>query len=436
MLGQNLLRKSQKILIDARMLGAANAGIGRSIKGLVDKLMRLDRDVAMQPFCRDAKFCVSTQYYLFLTKENFDEINLLSPNWHKVLVDVRWYTLKEQFAIPRAIKKIQPDLVYFPHFNVPLFYRGKFIVTIHDLIWLKHPRARKEVSTLGPVLYWVKNLFSKIVFRSTIRRAQKIITPTEFTKKEIISFYRTNPDKIEVVNWGVGLQKQDTPHAILTPQNCGGKDPAATVPQDMAGLQYLRDTQNDRGNDLQADITLKKCYNIAKQYLLYVGSAYPHKNLAFLLEAFKEVDLGLQLVLVGKDSYFYQKLKKKVQDLKLDEDVIFTDYIDDEKLNLLYKQALAFVFPTLVEGFGFPPLEAMANGVPVISSNTTCLPEVLDDAVLYFDPKNKKELKKRILDIVNNKELREKLVQKGFKQVKKYSWGKCAREYLDIINLY
>ncbi|MFH1187759.1 MAG: glycosyltransferase family 1 protein [bacterium] len=389
----------QKILIDARMAGTQNAGIGRSIEELIKNLISIDTE---------------NEYYIFLNKENFS----LPDEWlnpkdekriHKILVDARWYTLKEQFVLPKEIKKIKPDLVYFPHFNVPLFYRGKFIITIHDLIWIKYPRPRKEISTLGPLLYGVKNFFSKIIFRFAVKRAQTIIAPTEFTKKDIIEFCKINPEKIKVINWGI----------VLNPPSASWRT-------------HLR-----KGGKLEkSDNCLKKCYNTNELYFLYVGSAYPHKNLIFLLEVFKNINKikpNFQFVLAGKDSYFYQKLKQKAKELNLENKVIFTGYVSDEDLDLLYEKAFAFIFPSLLEGFGMPPLEAMRFGAPVLSSNSSCLPEIFGDAALYFDPTNRKDLEEKILSIIENQDLREELIQKGFERVKKYDWQRCAEEYLEII---
>lgn len=432
----------QKILIDARMAGTKNAGIGRSIEELIKNLIIAGND----------NYC-SPRYYFFLTKENFslpdkwlDELE--EKKFHKILIGARWYTLKEQLILPKEIKKIKPDLAYFPHFNVPLFYRGKFIITIHDLIWIKYPRPRKEISTLGPLFYGVKNFFSKIIFRSAVRRAQTIITPTEFTKKDIIDFYKINPDKIKVINWGI----------------------------DNLGEQKFLFPNEKRifSTEKKSDNVLKKCYNINKPYFLYVGNAYPHKNLIFLSEVFKNINdrIGLnnvgcdenldrkkphnpplqnmvdlessrlqnggcdfQLVLAGKESYFYQKLKQKIKKLNIEDKVIFTGYAKDEDLNLLYKNAFLFIFPSLLEGFGFPPLEAMKFGAPVVSSNSSCLPEILGDAVLYFDPTDKKELEEKILSIINDQTLRDKLIQKGFKQAEKYNWQLCAQKYIEVINV-
>jgi glycosyltransferase involved in cell wall biosynthesis len=392
-------KNSHKIVIDARMFGVGNAGIGRSIEELVLGLMGLGGD---------------TLYYLFLTKDNFDlnsEIEAKLPigslaswpeNWQKVLVDARWYTLKEQWLVLKNLWKIKPDLVYFPHFNVPLFYFGKYVITIHDLIWLKYPRPRNEVSTLGPILYPLKNFFSKIIFYSAVKRASKIIVPTNFTKQEILEYFKIAESRIEVVNWGT----------------------------DARIMNYELRIKN---KGIKEDKDLKKCYNIIKPYFLYVGSAYPHKNLEILLYAFKELDLDMQLVLVGKESFFYKKIKNLVKELQITDKVIFAGFVKDEDLNVLYQSGLAFVFPSLIEGFGFPPLEAMTCGLPVISSNSSCLPEILGSAVIYFDPRDKEDLKQSLLKVINSPELREELVKKGYEKIKEYSWEKCVREYERIL---
>jgi len=166
-----------------------------------------------------------------------------------------------------------------------------------------------------------------------------------------------------------------------------------------------------------------------KPYLLYVGNAYPHKNLENLILAFRKIkqdNFDLQLVLVGGDDYFYKKLKKN------NNDVIFTGFIKDEDLNVLYNNAALYVFPSLYEGFGLPPLEAMKRGVPVASSNATCLPEVLGDAAIYFNPLDVDDMAEKIKKALLDEGLRKNLIQKGFEQIKKYSWQKMARETLEV----
>jgi len=172
-----------------------------------------------------------------------------------------------------------------------------------------------------------------------------------------------------------------------------------------------------------------------KPYLLYVGNAYPHKNLERLLKAFKivlEKEPSLCLVLVGEVDYFYQRLQKFAQDLDLKKKVIFTGQVQDEELAWLYQNGLAYVFPSLREGFGLPGLEAMKHGLAVVSSNRGSLPEIYAKSAYYFDPENVGEIAEVILEVIRNRNLREKLKKRGLEQAKKYSWEKCARETLEV----
>ncbi|MDA2935811.1 glycosyltransferase family 4 protein [Patescibacteria group bacterium AH-259-L05] len=174
---------------------------------------------------------------------------------------------------------------------------------------------------------------------------------------------------------------------------------------------------------------------LKEPYLLYVGNAYPHKNLERLISAFKIVlqkQPELYLVLVGKIDYFYERLQDFVKELGLEKNVIFTGYVSDSELSWLYTHGLAYVFPSLSEGFGLPGLEAMTHSLPVISSNKEPLPEIYGEAALYFNPEDINEMAHAILQIVQSKEVREKLKKVGRVKVKKYSWDRCAKQTLEV----
>lgn len=186
--------------------------------------------------------------------------------------------------------------------------------------------------------------------------------------------------------------------------------------------------------------------NFPFPYLLYIGNAYPHKNLERLLRAFKILisnipalpagrqhpTSNIQLVLVGKGDFFYQHLKKVARELGLSEQIIFTGPIRNDDLKEVYKKAIAYIAPALMEGFGLPGLEAMANGCPVVSSKAGPLPEIYGEAALYFDPENTEEMAEKIKTVIENDGLRKELREKGFNQVKKYSWQRCAEETLEV----
>lgn len=368
-----------KIGIDARFFGPIGKGLGRYTEKLIENLERLDRE---------------NEYFIFLRQANFDDYIPKNSSFKKVVADFRWYSLSEQLRFPRLLKKYDLDLVHFPHFNVPLFYRGKFVVTIHDLILLHFPTVRS--STLSPIIFWFKFLLYRLVIKSAIYRSKKIIAVSEFTKKDILENYKKiSPEKIEV-----------------TYEACEG---------DLLQSPY-------------EDSKILERYDIIKPYIVYVGNAYPHKNLERLAIAFQEVienKKNLKLVLVGNEDYFYRRLKNFVRDKKIN-NIVFAGYVPDHDLDTIYFNAEIFIWPSLYEGFGLPPLEAMVGGVPVVSSDHPCMKEILGDSAYYFNGRKKKEMAESIKKILDSEELRNDLIRKGYEQVKKYSWEKMARKTLKI----
>jgi glycosyltransferase involved in cell wall biosynthesis len=371
--------------IDARFFGPRAKGLGRYTQKLVEELEKLD---------------TQNNYVIFLRAENFNDYQPQNEKFKKALADYRWYTLAEQIFFPAKIYRQKTDLMHFPHFNAPIFYFRPFVVTIHDLI-LRHFPTRRA-STLGPFAYWFKHLAYRLVIWAALKRAKKIITVSEYVKQDIIKHFRVEPGKIEVTYEGVsgGGLKQEVPSSGTNLENCG----------------------------------------IKKPYLLYVGNAYPHKNLERLIEAFgilvNDYKKDFQLVLVGEDDYFYRRLKLSntsiLTSMIVSARVVFAGFVPDKELAIFYQNASAYAFPSLCEGFGLPPLEAMACGVPVVCSGATCLPEILDSAALYFDPHDPKDMAEKINQVLSDEGLRRALLIRGFEQIKKYSWQKMAKETLKI----
>ncbi|MFA7662287.1 MAG: glycosyltransferase family 1 protein [Patescibacteria group bacterium] len=364
-----------KIGIDARMYGTSNAGLGRYIEKLIEHLEKID---------------LENEYVVFLLAENFDQYQPQNSNFSKVKVESRWYTLNEHWQMPKVIKKYQLELMHFPHFNVPWFCPTKYVVTIHDLIMTHYPNSR--ATTKLKLIYWLKVLAYRLLVKRAATKAQKIITVSQFSKDDIVKNLNVKPEKIVVTYEGFDLN------------------------------------QNKVGQ-----IDLAK-FGIAKPYLLYVGNAYPHKNLERLVTAFAKLvqKRELQLVLVGKRDFFSQRLEQKVNQMNLAGKIIFTGYLKDDELTGLYERAEMFVFPSLLEGFGLPPLEALGRGTVVVSSNTSCLPEILGSAVLYFNPLEIDDIINKVEQILDNQELKQTLIEKGRLQTQKYSWDECASKTLAI----
>jgi glycosyltransferase involved in cell wall biosynthesis len=370
-----------KILIDARMYGLEHAGIGRYIEQLVNQLILLDGN---------------NDYVILLRKKYFDLLQL-PKKWKKILADIPHYSLSEQVKLPQILYKEKADLVHFPHFNIPIFYFGKFVITIHDLI--KHTSKGKETTTRDPWFYWLKYFGYKLVFSQAVKRAVKIIVPSKFVRDDLAKEYGLSVDKIIFTYEGVSEEFQKT-----------------------------------KIDKSKVESILNK-YEITEPYFIYTGSVYPHKNIDRLIEAFKNINETRKvfLTIVCSRNVFWEKLKKKITDNNMDSYVKMLGFVSDEELKGLYEKSQGLVFPTLSEGFGLPGLEAMTSGTIVVCSQIPVLEEIYGSAAIYFNPLNISDMASKInqcLDI--NKEEREKIIDIGTTQAKKYSWEKMAKETIAI----
>ena len=370
-----------KIGIDCRMMGLKHAGIGRYVENLVTEVLKMDKD---------------NEYVLFTSKEFTQKPQFQGGNVKLVATEIPHYSLKEQFLMPTLIAREKVDLMHFPHFNVPVFYRGRYIVTIHDLI--KHASRGTATTTRNPLVYWLKYLGYKLVFGLAVLRASKILVPSQEVKSELANEYHLPLEKIVVSYEGVD-------EAIKS--------------------------------DLSPKSVLSK-YQIKSPFLLYVGSVYPHKNIERLIEAVKiliaNYKLPITLVIVCGRSVFWERLQKTIRQMKAEKLVNLVGFVPNEELAVLYRQASAFVFPSLSEGFGLPGLEAMAQGTPVVASDIPVFREVYGVAAEYFNPLDSHDIAQKIKLVMADKKRREKLVEEGQRQVKKYSWEKMASETLLVYN--
>lgn len=369
--------------IDARFYGPLGKGLGRYTQEVVDRVINLNKSSN-----NDLSFVI------FLSKENFADFNIIDNNIKKVELSFRWYSLAEQIKFPFYIKKYKIDLMHFPHFNIPIFCPSKFIVTIHDLILTHFPTLR--ATTKHSLVYYFKNLAYRLVLFLAVKLSSKILTVSQFTKKDILSLFKIKADKIIV---------------------------------SYEGVANLTDKKSFSLDRKQPSFITK--IDLTKKFLLYVGSAYPHKNLEKLVAAFKILEKensDLNLLLVGKEDFFYNRLK---QEVGVSRNIIFSGYVSDADLDILYTKALAFIFPSLYEGFGLPPLEAMSKACPVLSSNYSCLPEILGNNVLYFNPTDVNDIITKTKMIVEDENLRKKLISLGSKLINKYSWNDCAKITLE-----
>ena len=256
----------------------------------------------------------------------------------------------------------------------PFFY-NKNVTVIHDLLWLKYPEAYSK-----PFIKWYSFMIPRL-----IKNSLKIITVSQTSKRDIVNYFKIAEDKISVIYPGINKNV----------------------------FKFLKLKRED--------------------FILWVGSLKYYKNVYGLIEAFKilkqNYKISHRLVLAG---YGVEKLKEKLDD-KIKNDIDFIEKVNDKKLLNLYNRAFLFVFPSFYEGFGFPPLEAMACGCPVVVSNSGSLPEICGDAAVYCNPYDPQDIAKAMYAVLSSQELRNQLIQKGFERAKMFSWEKTANEILKII---
>ncbi len=367
-----------RIGIDARFYGprTGGGGLGRYVAELVTHLEAIDR---------------SNEYVLFLRKENFHECQVQRPNFTKRLVDIPWYSLAEQREIPKEIVQAGVHMMHFPHWNVPVFSRTPFIVTIHDLILLDDPQSAHS-TTRNAFVHGVKYAGFRIVLENAIHRSRHIIAISEHTKRGVLKHFRITPRKVTMIHNGVSQPKS-------------GK-----------GV-VLRDL------------------GVMEPYILAVGNRYPHKNLDTLIRAFVPVveqQPHASLVLAGRQDAFTERLQRLVARLGLPAEAVrFVDLPTDEQLGALYRHASLLAFPSRLEGFGIPPLEAMHCGTPVMASNTASLPEVLGQAPRYVAPDDEAAMTKTMQEVLEHPEHFEAAVEEGYRQAGKFSWRKTAQQTLE-----
>ncbi|OWK27228.1 MAG: hypothetical protein US76_02845 [Parcubacteria group bacterium GW2011_GWA2_38_13b] len=369
--------------IDARMYGAAQTGIGTYIEYLVKNLLEIDFEADASHRCGVSK---NNFYKIFLMEPEFGRFKITQENVEKIKVNSRWYGWREQLIFPWQMAREKVDLMHFPHFNVPIMYRGKFIVTIHDLTPLYFPGRKMGGS-------WLRKKAFKFVFKNAARKAEKIIAVSNYTKNDLMKNFSVNEKKIKVIYEGI----------------------------------------KKSSNRVSADL---ESYGITKPYILYVGVWRQHKNLVGLIEAFdiliKKYNMDLRLVLVGGEDPYYPEIRRTWENLNLGGRIVTPGFLKDNEMASFYQNANLFVIPSFAEGFGFVGLEAAAAGTPVVSSNAASLPEILGEGAVYFDPYNIEDMAQKMRVVLLDADLRNKLVMKAHENLKKYSWEKMAKETLGL----
>jgi len=360
---------SMRIGIDARK--AADYGIGTHVRNLVHRLVRLDRSAEWVLFHRPG-----------------DE-GLLPSGDRVRLVPERssGYSFGELTALAAGARELRLDLYHAPHYVLPVRLPCPAVVTVHDVI---HLTAREYRG-----LPW---LYARLMIGRAVRAAARVITVSHFSEREILRRFPRVGARIAVIPNGV--------EEIFAPQ-----------PDDDAGASAA------------------EAFGITGPYLLFVGNPKGHKNLDLLLEGFVKLARRyptLHLLAVGGDERRRRQLARRTRQLGIDARVRLVAPVDREALARLYADAAAFVFPSRHEGFGLPPLEAMACGTPVASSSSASLPEVLGPAAVYFSPESADSLVEAICRILDDPALRERIVHLGLERARLFSWDDAARQTLAL----
>jgi glycosyltransferase involved in cell wall biosynthesis len=332
-----------------------------------------------------------------------------------------------------------PDVLFVPAHVLPLIHPRRSVVTVHDLGYLFYPEAHRPADRR--YLDWST--------RWNAHQAAAVLADSQATKADLVRAYGVDPAKVHVVYLGrdEALAPVRDPEALravwqkygIIPHSSGRSQPEGTVGRPAPA--YAEGSGRSSSGRSPTEPAER---GPAPAYLLYVGTLQPRKNLSRLIEAFARLagapafaDVqqsdSLRLVLAGRRGWLYDDLVAQVERLGLAGRVFFPGYVADADLPALYSGALAFVFPSLYEGFGLPVLEAGACGVPVITSNTSSLPEVAGDAALLVDPHDVDAIAEAMYRLVTDEALRQELIRRGIENVKRFSWEKCARETLAVL---
>jgi len=349
---------------------------------LIKNLMKIDKE---------------NEYFIFVAPDK-DKCLHDTTNFKIIELEGGAYPLWEQVALPKAVKKYKCDLLQCTSNTAPLYSPIPFIVILHDIIYME------SVSILKKGYSWyqkIGNMYRRFIVPRILKKAAKIITVSNFEKNRIKDFFQLKEGQITSVYNGVGEHFMQI--------------------EDQKYLQHI-----------------KAKYSLPERYFFFLGNTDPKKNTKGVLKAYahyvKKQGKDVKLLMLDYDEDELSLLLKEIGELELRKQIYLAGYVNTQDLPAIYNLAEIFLYPSLRESFGIPMLEAMASGTPVITSNTSSMPEVAGDAALIVDPYNYKEITLAILDLMNNSEKKAQLVQKGLFRVKAFSWREMAKENLKLYN--
>ncbi len=363
-----------RVAIDIRRAG--DYGVGTYIRNIVNQLARLDS---------------ATRYALIGRRQHLEEFNSLPENFELLEYDAEPDSFRTHLHLPLLLQRRRVDLLHMPWFYAPAVVPCRLVMTVHDLTDVLSPPVAPPPLVQTGRLYFA---------RRALKRADRILAVSHSSRRELARVFRIPEDKIEVIYNAVDERFIREP-----------------LPAD-------------------ADRILER-HAVNYPFVLYAGNIKPQKNLARLIEAFAvaKADLrghpdlsGLKLLLIGDELGRHPDLRRAVLRARVREDVRFLGFVPYPVLRVFYARARAFLFPSLYEGFGLPPLEAMAHGTPVLTSNVSSLPEVFSQAALLVNPENVFDIARGIRQILTEGVLRETLVRRGHELVRRFSWESSARQ--------
>jgi glycosyltransferase involved in cell wall biosynthesis len=373
-----------KVAIDIRRM--TEFGIGTYIRNVVRMLARLD---------------LHSQYFLIGSPAKVAECGSLPPNFQSVELMGKDDSLKGNLEFRAIVRRLQCDVVHIPHlFWIPRGLGCPYVLTVHDL--LEHMYGSRHASTLRRSLHFY-------LTRRVLRKAARIIAVSQFTKSEIEKLLAIPDNRIEVV------------YNAIDERFLHGH--ASAADRELIAQRYL----------------------VNYPFILYAGAIRPHKNVVRIIEAFsalksellKETQkeqqfLDLKLIIIGDDLSSHPRVRRTVVRSGVQNDVRFLGFVPIDVLRIFYDVAKVFVFPSLYEGFGLPPLEAMAHGTPVVTSNTSSLPEVAGNAALLVNPENVFEIRRGLQRVLLDATLRERMKKLGYEQAQRFSWTTSVSRILEI----
>jgi glycosyltransferase involved in cell wall biosynthesis len=372
-----------RIGIDAHFASYELRGIGKYVVQLVSGLMRADGG---------HEYVIYGDPQVFPQPDGRGHVKFRNPNGLP-------YPVWEQVVLPRWVRQDQIELLHCPANTAPVVLpkKVKLVLTIHDVMYLLPASVLSESKVFRQRL---GNFYRRLAVSGVARRADRIAADSEFSKQEVVKYLSVAPDRIRAIHLGIDEQFARLASAIASP------------PKEIGGER------------------------LDAPFVLALGAGDPRKNTLKVIRAYgsrwRELPNQEKLVIVGLRNWPSSPAYDLVRQLGLSERVLFAGYVSEELLAWLYASGRCFLYPTLYEGFGFPPLEAMACGTPVITSNCTSVPEVTGEAAILVDPKSEKSIGDALVRLLRDEPLRRQLIQRGREQVRKFSWQETVRKTLGV----